>query len=408
MVGVLLVSVVLAGVGFRLGAFALGWTGGRSTAPGAVVAAATYSALGPHAVGLQTLTIGRSEPMDALLWYPAEAVGSGSVRYTYGLKAFGDGPFALATYRGIGIRGAEAGIAGGPYPLVILSPGFAFGAATYAWLAEHLASHGFAVLAMEHVEELDPSALWQATIDRPRDTVAALDYVDADLRSGAWSGLVDSSRVAVVGHSYGGYTALAAAGAGLDSTRLREICEAAPSGDPIAFQCEALAPRIGDMAAAAGLDEAPGGLWPSWGDVRVDAAVALAGDAVMFGEAGMAAVEVPVMAIGGTADVDSPYAWGTRLAYEAASSQRKVEIGLEGAEHMIFTGPCEASRRVLTILREPFCADPAWERAEAHDLVRHYTTAFLLAELKDDADAASVLAPEAIAFPSVRYAATGY
>jgi predicted dienelactone hydrolase len=140
----------------------------------------------------------------------------------------------------------------------------------------------------------------------------------------------------------------------------------------------------------------------------VDATIALAGDAVMFGEAGMAKVEVPVMAIGGTADLDSPYAWGTQLAYEAASSPRKVEIGLEGGEHMVFTGPCESVRRVLTILREPFCADPAWDRAEAHALVRHYVTAFLLAELKDDADATRSLAPGANSFGGVRYAATGY
>jgi predicted dienelactone hydrolase len=347
--------------------------------------------------------------MEGVLWYPAEVqAGSGHVAYTYGLKAFGDAPFALATYAGIGTRDAKAERAAGPFPLVVLSPGFAFGTGTYAWLAEHLASHGFVVLAIEHVEELDPSALWEATVDRPRDIIAALEHVGVEVSSGAWSGLVDASRVAVVGHSYGGYTALAAAGARIDTTRLHEICESARSDDPIRFQCDALVPHIDDMADAAALESAPDGLWPTWGDVRVDAAIALAGDAVTFGEAGMAEVEVPVMAIGGTADVDSPYAWGTQLAYEAASSTRKAEVGLEGAEHMVFTGPCETSRRILTILREPFCADPAWERAEAHALVRHYATAFLLAELKDDADAARSLAPGANSFRDVRYAATGY
>ena len=38
---------------------------------------------------------------------------------------------------------------------------------------------------------------------------------------------------------------------------------------------------------------------------------------------------VPVMAIGGTADTDSPFAWGTRFAYEHVASARKVEIALE-------------------------------------------------------------------------------
>ncbi|HEX5579135.1 MAG TPA: hypothetical protein VFY43_05660, partial [Candidatus Limnocylindria bacterium] len=325
---------------------------------------------------------------------------------------FGQTAFVLATYGGVGVLDAEADAAGGPYPLVLLSPGFAFGATTYGWLAEHLASHGFVVLALEHVEGLDPSLLWRATVERPRDIVMALDAMDRGLPdaggSDAGGALVDLGLVAVIGHSYGGYTALAAAGARLDGTGLRRTCEAVPLDDRIAFQCDALIPHLDALANAAGLDSPPDGLWPSWGDGRVDAAVALAGDAVMFGSAGAAEVEVPVLAIGGTADPDAPFAWGTQLAYEAVSSPRKVEVGLEGAAHMVFTGPCETSRRVLTVLRQPFCADPAWDKAMAHALVRHYVTAFLRAELTGDADAAQALRPGSTPFQGVRYAATGY
>src|SRR3546814_7571863 len=56
------------------------------------------------------------------------------------------------------------------------------------------------------------------------------------------------------------------------------------------------------MARAAGLDEAPTGRWPDWTDARVKAAVALAGDAAPFAQQGLAALDTPVLAIGGTAD----------------------------------------------------------------------------------------------------------
>ena len=57
-------------------------------------------------------------------------------------------------------------------------------------------------------------------------------------------------------------------------------------------------------------------------------ALSMAGDAAMFGEHGLAELSVPVMAIGGTADTDSPFEWGTRLTYDNVSSARKVEIAL--------------------------------------------------------------------------------
>jgi hypothetical protein len=42
----------------------------------------------------------------------------------------------------------------------------------------------------------------------------------------------------------------------------------------------------------------------------------------------------------------------------------------------------------------------------AHDLTNHFVTAFLLAQLYEDADAAAALAPDAVTFPGVRYETT--
>jgi predicted dienelactone hydrolase len=172
--------------------------------------------------------------------------------------------------------------------------------------------------------------------------------------------------------------------------------------------CDALASHLGEIAEAAGLDGVPEGLWPAWAAPGVDAIVSMAGDAYLFDEDGLAEISVPVMAIGGTSDTDTPYTWGTQPTYEFASSARKAMVSLDGAGHMIFTGPCDRMRRIMKILPGGFCSDSGWDRDRAQALVRHFTTAFLLAELADDRAAAAVLAPTESNFPDLSYEAEGY
>jgi hypothetical protein len=100
--------------------------------------------------------------------------------------------------------------------------------------------------------------------------------------------------------------------------------------------------------------------------------------------------------------------WSTHPTYEYSSSARKVKIALEGAEHMIFTGPCEKSPRLLKFFTDEFCSDSGWDRNYAHHLVNHFTTAFLLSELKQDPAASGALEPASIKFSDVTYDAQGY
>lgn len=411
LVRIILVGVVLLGIASHAGVFLTSWVAGQAEAGSRLDPdrALSYGLRGPYPVGMRRLVM-HEAPLETALWYPAAGRNQAPLAYSYAIKLLGGGaPLALATYEGSATLNADYDRSAAPYPLVILSPGFGIGATAYAWLAEHLASYGLVVLALDHGEQMDPALLWRATIDRPNDVLTVLASVDAHGLGPGLDGLIDPARLAAVGHSYGGYTALAAAGARMDTSRLATICEEAyRSGDPVVFLCDALLPQVPDMAAAARLPSVPDALWPAFADGRVDAVVALAGDAVMFGERGVAEIAAPVMAIGGTADRDSPFAWGTELAYEWASSSRKAEVALPGAEHMVFTGPCETTRRLLRMLPKPMCSDPAWSRTRAHEVVRHYTTAFLLAELRNDAAAAHALSADKARFSDVTYAAQGY
>ncbi|MGD8402591.1 MAG: hypothetical protein PVJ21_02950 [Anaerolineales bacterium] len=373
-----------------------------------------YAARGSFSVGTRSLTIDGEIPLEIALWYPVlnGVNAEESITYPYEMKMDDPlGTVTVAKYAGKAIQNAPFDLSAGPYPLVVLSPGFSIGASSYAWLAEHLTSYGFVVLAPEHQEQLDPeNELWQSAIERPQDILTVFAYVDEQVDAGGQlDGLIDAGQVAVIGHSYGGYTSLAAGGAQIDTEAFQSYCENTSEPDkPGAWLCAQLTPHIADMASFANLEAVPDGLWPAWADPRVDAVVSMAGDAFFFGQPGLAEIDVPVMAIGGTSDVDSPYMWSTHPAYEYVSSPRKVRVALQGAEHMIFTGPCEKITWYLKFFSGEFCSDPDWNRVYAHILVRHFTTAFLLSELKQDSAASDTLVSNSVDFKGVTYDVQGY
>jgi uncharacterized protein (TIGR02246 family) len=116
-----------------------------------------------------------------------------------------------------------------------------------------------------------------------------------------------------------------------------------------------------------------------------------------------------MMAIGGTADTGAPYDWGTKPSYDYASSARKALVAFVGAEHMFVSTPCEDMPWPTALpFSAVFCLDPVWDKQRALDLIHHFSTAFLLAELKADTDAAAALAPDSVDFPGIEYETTGF
>lgn len=370
---------------------------------------------GPFWVGYKSLVIGEGSdhPLEAGLWYPALNPGGAKEEITYPitLKFPTDIDTPTVVY-GQALLDAAVNASAAPYPLVIFSPGYSSNAVFYKTLIEHYASYGFFVLAPEHVEQFDPEFgdSWKTSIDRPLDIKRTLDYAEQSTAPGGdMAGLIDMQHVAVAGHSAGGYTALAMAGAQYDLKAFNARCAQLPPDDPNAFLCAPLVSKEAQtkMAARAGLDPMPEGLWPSFGDPRVTAILSIAGDSYLFDKAGLAKITIPMMAIGGTADTGTPYEWGSKPSYDNASSTKKALVTLVGAEHTIATSCKNMPWMSETPFYQWICFDPVWDKDQAQDLINHFSTAFLLDTLKGDAKAAAALAPENVNFPGIKYETTG-
>ena len=372
-----------------------------------------YAAQGSHAVGYRVFstTGAQGQPLTVRAWYPAVGATAETATITYTApNKFGEQitPGEEITSVGRALADGRPDTTGGPYPLVVFSHGFALSPIDYGTLVEHYASQGYVVLAPEHNESFDGSltGFWKELIDRPVDINRTIDHAEQLSRSGEpLAGMIDLDDVAVVGHSYGGYTALAAAGAQFDFAAYKDRCAALAADDPLKFFCAPLA-NESDMAMRAGLDEVPSGLWPSFGDPRITAAISLAGDAYLFDQRGLAELEVPVMAMGGTIDEGTPYTWGAKLTYDHAGSTNKTLVSFPGAGHFLFLDPCENLPWVEnSVYRDAICSDAVWDTRPL-DIVMHYTTAFLRDTLDADPKARGVLAGQQPQFDNVEYNTT--
>ena len=128
----------------------------------------------------------------------------------------------------------------GTYPLIIFSHPSGGNRRASTFLCTHLSSHGYLVAALDHSEivaaelarkdgETDEqrSARTEAWIaNRVPDVRFLLDHLLSGAASGAGVG-VDPTRIGIVGHSFGGWTALAATAV---EQRIGAVVALAPGG----------------------------------------------------------------------------------------------------------------------------------------------------------------------------------
>jgi predicted dienelactone hydrolase len=204
-------------------------------------------------------------------------------------------------------RAWDAPVADGRWPLVAISHGTGSSPALHRGLAAALARAGFAVVAPWHARNNREDDALAGTAEllaaRPEQLRQAVDVAAAELGTH-----VDASRFGVVGHSLGGYTALAAAGG-----RPRTTATETPG--------------------------APGRPVPVRPDDRVAALVLLAPATPWFAHEGaLADVRAPVLMLSGERD-EHTTAWHAEVVARGLTGGRLTRRVVPGAGHFSFLTP---------------------------------------------------------------------
>ena len=179
--------------------------------------------------------------------------------------------------------------------LIVLSHGTGGSELGHSSLAEALARHGYLVAALRHPGDnwQDRSLLKNSAeryfAERPHQ---ASHVITALLRDPEWKDRIATDaqgpRVGALGHSAGGYTVLALAGARPDMQHMATHCTDHKADDPIFCS-------LGDAARPAGNPVPIAASAPALADARVRAVVAMAPVGAAFGAKSFAQVRLPVL-----------------------------------------------------------------------------------------------------------------
>jgi len=195
-----------------------------------------------------------------------------------------------------------------PAPVIVISHGLGSDRTSFIYLATQLASYGFAVAVPEHpgsnAEQLRSLLSGVAAevaqpnefINRPLDVRYLLNELERLRIADTRFRNLNVQQVGVIGQSFGGYTALALAGAQLNFAQLQQDCTRLQDSSlwnvSLLLQCRALElPTTGYVLR----------------DPRVKAAIAVNPiTSSVFGEASMSQITIPVMIVSGSADTIAP------------------------------------------------------------------------------------------------------
>jgi predicted dienelactone hydrolase len=224
----------------------------------------------------------------------------------------------------------------GKTPVVILSHGLASNPEDFEGVAQYLASYGYVVAIPQHPgsDTKQAKALLEGYsrevfelnefINRPKDISYVIDELERRNQS-QFEGRLDLENVGVAGHSFGGYTALAVAGAVIDFDYLQKICDRLYGGlnTSLLLQCKALnLPRQ----------------TYNFRDPRVKAVIgANPVNSGIFGQKGLSEIQIPILLLSGNYDPATPAVFEQLRSFIWLTAPDKYLVLAEGQAHVDFS-----------------------------------------------------------------------
>ncbi|WP_138497841.1 alpha/beta hydrolase [Nostoc sp. PA-18-2419] len=224
-------------------------------------------------------------------------------------------------------------------PVIVFSHGFGSVRTDLRYLAEHLASHGYVVAALEHpgsnATNVD-SALQGKTrvvkpeefLRRPQDISFVLDELEKlnQTANNPLVGKLATTKAMVVGYSFGGGTALAIAGAELQLESLKQRCKQNLSILSLGEGMQCIAQELPENSY-------------QLRDTRIKGAIALnPTTSLIFGKTGLTKVQVPTLILTSSADKTTPALTEQITGFDKIPSPKWL-VGVVGGTHLSVKDP---------------------------------------------------------------------
>ncbi|MDJ0730747.1 MAG: alpha/beta hydrolase [Crocosphaera sp.] len=235
----------------------------------------------------------------------------------------------------------------GKTPVIIVSHGLGSDPNDFSSLGKQLASYGFLVAIPQHIgsdqEQLEnmlngySRELYdlQEFINRPLDITYVLDELERRNKQ-EFNNRLNLDNVGVIGHSFGGYTALSVAGATWDFQNIKNYCDRQvwEANLSMLLQCQTL--------------DLPRQKY-SFRDSRVRAiAIINPVNSVIFGSQGLSKIDIPIIISAGTNDPATPPIIEQIRTFAWVKSEDKYLFVMQGQAH--FLNPPEKNNQINNLI----------------------------------------------------------